>query len=225
MRSLLWLAALLLSAPGPLVAGMVWTPGGGHAVSVVSLKEARFHRVTRQQHDYSCGAASVATLLTYHYDDPVSEADVVNGMLAGADRAVVEQQGFSMLDMKRFLQDRGYPAEGFRAGLDALQASAVPTIALVEVDGYRHFVVVQGLSEHEVLVGDPALGIRVYQRREFDEIWNGLFLVIMDHIELARGSFNDPTTWRVLTRPPLGTALQQPGLGGFTLSLPRSGDF
>ncbi|MEX0730984.1 MAG: C39 family peptidase [Aquisalimonadaceae bacterium] len=221
-----WLVlATLCLLPGIGLAGTVWTPGGSHAVPVVSLKEARFHAVIRQQYDYSCGAAALATLLTYHYDDVVAEATVFDSMLTQANRAVVEQQGFSMLDMKNFLEARGYPADGFRADLDALAENGIPAIALINVNGYRHFVVVKGVTDDEVLIGDPALGVRVYGRSTFQEIWNGLLFVILDKANIAGKSFNDAATWRVRTRAPFGLALQQPGLSGFTLSLPRSGDY
>ncbi len=35
--------------------------------AVVSVKEARFTTTQRQQFDFSCGSAAVATLLTHHY--------------------------------------------------------------------------------------------------------------------------------------------------------------
>ncbi|RYF14189.1 MAG: peptidase C39, partial [Oxalobacteraceae bacterium] len=37
---------------------------------VTSLIGRRFETVVRQQYDFSCGSAALATLLRYHYDDP-----------------------------------------------------------------------------------------------------------------------------------------------------------
>ncbi|MDV7389798.1 hypothetical protein RZS08_00535, partial [Arthrospira platensis SPKY1] len=41
--------------------------GGAVSVPTVSLKGARFIATLRQQYDFSCGSAAVATLLTHHY--------------------------------------------------------------------------------------------------------------------------------------------------------------
>jgi len=215
----------LLALPANAIAGTAWLQGGNLAVPVVNMQQARFQGVVRQQQDYSCGAASVATLLTFHYGDAVDEATVLEGMLHEADRAVVERQGFSMLDMKRFLEARGYPADGFRAGLEALADTHIPAIVLINLDGYRHFVVIKGITDNQVLVGDPALGVRVHERAHFAEIWNGLLFVIRDRMDLAGETFNDAATWGARTGAPLEAALQQQGIGGFLLGLPRPGDY
>ncbi len=223
-----WLALpLLLALSSGACAGTVWLSGAGTtlAVDVVNMRDARFQGVVRQQYDFSCGAASVATLLTYHYDDPVGEREVMDGMLASADAERVVNEGFSMLEMKHFLATRGLDADGFRAGLDALAGTGIPAIALIDTDGYRHFVVIQGVSSDEVLVGDPALGVRVYSRTEFKAIWNGLLFLVRDHVDQAKATFNRAEQWAVRERVPYGLALQQPTLDGFALSLPRSGDF
>ncbi len=45
--------------------------GGSYSVPVTSLKAARYRTTVPQQHDFSCGSAAVATLLTYQYGHPV----------------------------------------------------------------------------------------------------------------------------------------------------------
>src|SRR5690554_8092516 len=96
----------------------------------------------RQQYDFSCGSAALASLLSFHYDRPVTEQEVFANMLALADQDKVRQQGFSMLDMKRYLEAEGYQADGFRMPLAGIRDQVrVPVIALVTLGGYRHFVV------------------------------------------------------------------------------------
>ena len=55
----------------PLVAGTVGlnpdTAGANYRVRTMSWVEIPFRSVIRQQFDFSCGSAAVATLLTYHY--------------------------------------------------------------------------------------------------------------------------------------------------------------
>ncbi len=53
---------------------------GNLSVRVTSLKEARFRTTMRQQYDFSCGSAAVATLLTYHYGHPITEQQIFTAM-------------------------------------------------------------------------------------------------------------------------------------------------
>lgn len=65
---------------GPL--DLVGTGSGRYALKVTSLKEARFRTTVRQQFDFSCGSAALATLLTHHYGHRVSEQAVFEAMYA-----------------------------------------------------------------------------------------------------------------------------------------------
>ncbi|WP_273209788.1 C39 family peptidase, partial [Marinobacter subterrani] len=162
-------------------AGSVMVPGigGDFRLDVKSFENRRFDSVMRQQYDFSCGSAAVASLLTFHYEDRVTEHDVFLEMLALADEQKVRREGFSMLDMKHYLEARGYQADGFRMPLAGLRDKVrLPTIVLLNIDGFRHFVLIKGISEDEVLVGDPARGLKIYSYAQFSEYWNGTAFVI-----------------------------------------------
>jgi predicted double-glycine peptidase len=138
---------------------------GSYAIHLTSLKEARFKTTVRQQYDFSCGSAATATLLTYQYGYPVTEAEVFRQMYANGDQARIRKQGFSLLDMRRYLQSLGFQADGFELPLDKLFEEGLPAIVLLNDRGYRHFVVVKGLRRGRVLVGDPARGTRAHASR------------------------------------------------------------
>ena len=194
--------------------------GGGYAVPVTSLKEARFRATVRQQHDFSCGSAAVATLLTYQYGDPVTEAEVFRRMYAAGDQARIRKEGFSMLDMRRYLQSRGFAADGFQLPLDKLLEEGVPAIVLINDRGYRHFVVVRGLRNGRVLIGDPARGARAIPRRDFDRMWdNKVLFVVHNRRELA--SFNRVRDWNTAPSAPLELGIHRQGLRDVVI--PRRG--
>src|SRR3546814_4518007 len=86
----------------------------------MSLKEKRWTNVVRQQYDFSCGSAAVATLLTYHYEMPTDEARAFEEMFVRGDQAKIQAEGFSMLDIKQFLDRRGLQSDGFSMTLDKL---------------------------------------------------------------------------------------------------------
>ena len=185
--------------------------GGGYSVPVTSLKEARFRATVRQQYDFSCGSAAVATLLTYQYGIPVDEAEVFEHMYATGDQARIRAEGFSLLDMRRYLASRGLSADGFQVPLDRLLEQGLPAIVLINDHGYRHFVVVRGLRQGRVLVADPARGTRAIPRRDFDRIWDSkLLFVVHNRRELA--SFNQARDWNTAPSAPLHTGIQRQGL-------------
>jgi uncharacterized protein len=128
----------LVSIPSAVAEGTAWLFGDGSTLSVrlKTIKELRQQRIFRttlhQKYDFSCGSAAVATLLTYHYNRPVNEAQVFQAMYERGDKAKIQKQGFSLLDMKRFLESQGYQADGFEIGVDKLAEAGVPGIALVQ---------------------------------------------------------------------------------------------
>ncbi len=221
------LAALGVTAPGAGAAELNFLPGigGSYSMGVTSIKEARFRRVIKQQYDFSCGSAALATLLSYHYDRPVTEQDVFVSMFEAGDEAKIRTEGFSLLDMKTYLEGADFKANGYRITLDKLMDVGVPAIVLINTHGYRHFVVVKGLSDDEILVGDPALGAKIYQRTEFEPMWNGIVFVVTDRLDVAKRYFNDKREWLVRHKPHIGSALSRNGLASFTMMLRGPGEF
>ena len=167
--------------------------GGPVSLGVVSWRDIPFRTVVRQQHDYSCGSAALATLLTYHYQRPTTEAQVFTAMYAAGDQAQIRRLGFSMLDMKGYLEARRLRADGFRVSLAQIERTGLPVIALIRLGRYNHFVVVKGVSGGHVLVGDPAAGLRVYPAADFESVWNGIAFAVSG--ASARPVFNEASEW------------------------------
>lgn len=157
---------------------------------VASYMELRFRTTIKQKYDFSCGSAALATLLTYHYESPMTEDQVFTAMYEQGDKATIHKAGFSLLDMKRYLESSGYKSDGFRFDLNALKEIGVPAITLVNEDGYRHFVVVKGVGKQHVLVGDPAKGTRLVSRADFLAQWNGIMFVVSNKRSIGARHFN-----------------------------------
>lgn len=208
-------------------AGTVVMPveaGGGFALPVVSMKEVRFRSTVRQQFDYSCGSAAVATLLTEHYAFPVTEQTVFEGMFQRGDPQRIRREGFSMLDMKRYLQSHGFEADGYVADLTTLEKLAVPAIVLLREHGYNHFVVVKGVDERRVLLGDPSLGTRAIPRARFEAMWaQHMLFVINNRRELAR--FNRSDDWSAAPLASLEQAIRRTAFNPTTMLRRAPGDF
>lgn len=220
---------LLLSAlASPAYAGSVALlqgAGGTFQVPVRSLKESRFQSVVRQQNDFSCGSAAVATLLTYHYQIERSESEVFKTMFERGDKTRIKKDGFSLLDMKRYLDSSGFRADGFRLPLDRYAKLGIPGIVLLNINGYSHFVVIKGVRENEVLIGDPALGLRVIPRADFEKQWRGVVLMVRNRSDIGRAHFNQLADWKARRKSPFGIGVDRDSIADFNLMLPTRSDF
>jgi len=198
-------------------------PGASYAIKLTSLKEARFKTTVRQQYDFSCGSAATATLLTYQYGHRVSEAEVFTTMFAKGDKAKIRNEGFSLLDMRRYLQSQGFVADGFELPLDKLFDEGLPAIVLFNDRGYRHFVVIKGMRGGRVLVGDPARGTRAMSRGQFEKLWDNRVLFVV-HNRRSLAQFNHPRDWRTAPPAPMDMGVQREGLRNIVMPKRGPGD-
>lgn len=199
-------------------------PGLNARMSVKSLQEVRFNTTARQQFDFSCGSAALATLLSHHYNYPISEQVVFEHMYKDGDQRIIRKQGFSLLDMQRFLAARGFKADGFEQPLEKLLDAGLPAIVLVSEKGYNHFVVVKGMSDGRILLGDPSRGTRSIALSDFKQLWqNKLLFVIHDYKGFA--NFNSPTDWRAAPVARLAEGISRSGLESVTLFKHGAGEF
>lgn len=151
---------------------------------VKSYVALRFEQVVKQGYDISCGAAALATLLTYYYGLEMTEKDVIDRIFAKStdeEKQKINAYGFSMLELKRLGEDLGFAAGGFRVdGPEKLAKLTIPAITLISIRGYAHFVVLKGLSGGQVFIADPAFGNRSRPLDRFADEWDGVILVLVN---------------------------------------------
>ncbi|BCL76478.1 hypothetical protein JHS3_22140 [Jeongeupia sp. HS-3] len=178
-----FLFSLLLANAVPLCAAEMPVPGFTGAtrpqLKAVSLREARFRNVVEQKTDFSCGAAALATMLSYAYGLDAPEEVVLQGMMQGADSQAVQRLGFSMLDMKRYVEALGFRSKGYQMSAAALPNLKVPVITLLDTNGYKHFVVLRKATADRVFVADPSVGNREMRMDEFLPQWSGVLLAVV----------------------------------------------
>lgn len=158
-----------------LVMLMLNFPAFANDRPVKSLIEMRRHNVVIQQWDLSCGAAALTTLLNYQHDDFVTEKEVANALMNRPEYIqqpglVTIRQGFSLLDLKRYVDSRGYKGLGYgNLTFDDLLKKA-PIIVPINIFGYNHFVIFRGVQGNRVLLADPAWGNRTMLKELFENI-------------------------------------------------------
>lgn len=182
---------------------------GGHAVT--SWKALRDDRLVRQEHDASCGAASVATILNQFYGKSVTEMDVLDafeddgGMRASFD------------DMAAMLPAFGFRGVGYAVSYDQLTQLRMPVIVHLQHRLDDHFAVLRGINAETVWLADPGLGNTTYSREQFLEMWNtredevltGRILAILPEDE------STPVADDFFTHEPVRQTARAVGLGAF----------
>ena len=154
-----------------------------------------------------------------------TEQSVFLGMWRDGDQAQIRRLGFSLLDMKRYLAGRGITANGYKVTLAQIASARVPGIALINYNGYRHFVVVKGVDQDTLLLGDPSLGLRRENIRAFEHQWNGVFFVLSGRDDIAHAHF---AMARDEVRSPEGRLFpggSQLDLAALALTRPLPGEF
>ncbi len=149
--------------------------------AIRTLKQIRGEGVVRQRWDVSCGAAALSTLLTYEFDDKTPETAIVVWILHRVNAATVRARGgFSLLELKRFAQARGYSAEAFSGmSMNELAGQSTPVIVPIHSKGIDHFVVVRGIVGDRVVIADPGFGNRTMSTWRFHEVWkNGIVFIV-----------------------------------------------
>jgi len=189
------------------------TGAGYYSVPIKSLKTSKLSDVQIQQYDFSCGSAALATLLTYHYRKPLAEKEIFIAMFnQGRDQLKIMREGFSMLDMKDYLQQIGMSADGYRVNLDKLADLHLPVITVVETKGYKHFVIIKGIKDDRVLISDPAAGNRVEKRSDFEAHWDQAVLIVKSDADFAQTTFNLDRDWVIQPKAPVAITFHQQGL-------------
>jgi uncharacterized protein len=147
---------------------------------VQSLLEIRHDRVMIQGWDLSCGAAALATVLHYQFGEPVTEKEIAHALMSRTEylehpEIVQLREGFSFLDLKRYLQTYRNGSLYKGEGLGQLDLSDLieraPILVPVNALGYNHFVIFRGVMGNRVLVVDPAWGNRTMTIDKFQRMW------------------------------------------------------
>jgi len=141
--------------------------------SVESKQELRAKNLVFQERDYSCGAASLATIFNFYLQSPVHEMEIIESILKSAPniRQIIERKGFSLLDLKRFAESKHFKAVGYRLDFEDLVNLGVPAIVPIIPLGFRHFVVFRGADKDRVYLADPARGNITEPIYQFKDEW------------------------------------------------------
>ncbi len=150
------LSAQPLFTENPIVFGKVKTK---------SWKSKRDEGIVKQSLDFSCGAASLATLLNNFYGQKLTEREILVKMNK-------QELQASFDDMQRILPEMGFQARGYALSFEQLRQLKIPVIVYLRYRRYDHFSVLRGINGNTVLLADPSLGHVSVSKEQFLAAWN-----------------------------------------------------
>jgi predicted double-glycine peptidase len=146
-------------------------------------QQMRLANVVMQKLDFSCGAASLATLSTFFLGKPVTEEAllrIVRARYTDDDWKKKKQEGLSMEDLAFMAERIGLKAEGGLIGLSGLLKLNGPVIVHLDKKEFQHFTVLRGIHGMTVYLSDPSLGTVPMSLGSFVEQFTGAVLAVWD---------------------------------------------
>lgn len=131
---------------------------------VQSWKARRDLGIVKQNLDFSCGAASIATLLNNFYGQQLTEQEILVRMNKTELRA-------SFDDMQQVMPQLGFEAKGYALPFEQLAQLKIPVIVYLKYRKNDHFSVLRGINGDTVLLADPSLGNMSLSREQFLAAW------------------------------------------------------
>lgn len=127
-----------------------------------------------KQHDIKdCGPACLATVCKqYGLKVPISKIREVAG---------TDKQGTNLYGLIKAAEQLGFTAKGVRGNQESLfQPFPLPAIAHVIVNqSLLHYVVIHKITNKEIVIADPAEGLKKMSPEEFFLIWTGILVLLV----------------------------------------------
>ncbi|MBW1649845.1 MAG: hypothetical protein JRJ44_04050 [Deltaproteobacteria bacterium] len=148
----------------------------------------------------------MATLLTYYFNNPVSEAELLDDILKHIPTELIKSRkkdGLSLFDLKQAAERKGYKAYGVKLKNSSLLKLSVPILIYLETEDYKHFAILKGIKEDRFFLADPRRGnIRISADRFIKE-WKGKLALVLYKKNYKPQKHNLSIAEKILLRPEL----------------------
>jgi uncharacterized protein len=137
-------------------------------------KDLKEENVVMQRHEYTCGAAALATVMQYFWGDHIKEDDVLAKLVQLLTPAEIQDRvknGLSITDLRRAAEKLGYQASIGTLTFQRLAESRIPLVVPLKLKEFKHFVVYRGVANGRVYLADPVRGNIRPTVSEFQSEW------------------------------------------------------
>ena len=144
------------------------------SVNAKSNTSEQFQGIIQQKNDYSCGTATIATLIQGLYGKEITEQEVVDVILKDKNETTVKEikeKGYSLLNLQNGSTKLGYKAMWRKVAPQYLPMIKQPVVLLIGLKSeFPHFVVLKGIIDGEAYLADPIRGnIRIDYNKLIEE--------------------------------------------------------
>ena len=145
---------------------------------IKSWIEFKNENLTRQEYDYSCGSASLSTILKYYYDLDIGEKEILDEVLKSKGYDISKKEKLedgdttlSFLDLANYANNKGFKAIGLALDLKSLAKLKAPVILFVKIRKSEHFTIYKNMDKNYVYLADPSFGNIKVKISKFKEMF------------------------------------------------------
>ena len=134
---------------------------------IKTWKDLRDSNIEKQDEDFSCGSAAVATILRSFYGKDIYEKDILDEVIRVGDDGTA-----SFSDLEKAVKKFGFKAVGLTLNFEKLKSIKIPAIVYLRYRDKDHFSVIRGVNKNGLVwLGDPSWGNRKFSESRFKSMW------------------------------------------------------
>jgi len=150
-------------------------------LSFVTPNEAiKFNYIHKQGFDTSCGFSAVSSILNVYYDIDVTEKMIISNYLTNIlTNNLTNIYTSSLLDLSSILTSYGIENKSFKMTFEQLNKALVKysPVLVHMTKPQTHFLLVLDCYADNVIIADPARGLKLIQKNDFIDKWSGVVLL------------------------------------------------
>lgn len=146
-----------------------------------SYVELKYEHVVRQQRDFTCGAASLATILKHHFDMPVTEGMIFSMLVKRYkpdELKAKAENGLSFEDLSFVAEALGFNTQAAIIEVTELEKLNGPVIVQLNLNKFDHFAVLRKKTNDMAYLADPLFGEISLDSAQFKSEFKGPVLAI-----------------------------------------------
>lgn len=130
--------------------------------TIRSYRELRYDYLFGQTSWWSCGPASVATLLYYYYQIDTSELEIIQHIIKTSNNDDYLTEGINLLLIKDIFKVHKIEASGYQIDPDSLlnyyDQGGLPLILYFTLPKKHYVIGIGNVNNNEILIADPSFG-------------------------------------------------------------------
>ena len=146
-----------------------------------SYLDLKYQHVVRQQRDFTCGAASLATILKHHFGMPVTEGMLFWMLVKRYEPEELKkkaEEGLSFEDLSFVAESLGFETQAAIIEASELEKLNGPVIIQLNLKKFDHFAVLRKKTKNLAYLADPILGEIAIDNAQFLAEFKGPVLAV-----------------------------------------------